>query len=77
MLARLVRVGGGDVESAILKIADPIENIALTKRGDVVLINHEGINILGVCNGIVSLFVSENEGMIRIPTLKCLKSWAI
>lgn len=77
VIAKLIRVSGGDVVAAATKeLGDP-KSSSFAKRGDVVSIKYYGMNILGICNGSVSLFISENEGLIRIPTLKCSNAWPI
>lgn len=77
MLAKLGREHDGDVCGiAAAKLGEEI-NIRLAKRGDVVAAIFNGENALGICTGSASVFLSEFDGLIRIPTGKCIKAWKI
>ncbi len=77
MFARLKREYNGDLGTAAkAKLGKPI-NVTMAKRGDVVQCPIKGINSLGICIGKMSVFISENEGLIYIYTLRCKRAWAI
>lgn len=77
MISRMLRVSGGDVVTTAIKEGGNPKQPSMAKRGDVVSIKYNGMNILGICNGGSSFFISENEGLIIIPTLKCSNAWEI
>ena len=77
MLTKLGREYDGDVaKAATAMLGDPI-NVRMAKRGDVVAALINGENVLGICIGKMSVFISENEGLIHIHTAKCINAWAI
>ena len=77
MLAKLGREYEGDVAKAATAMLDEPINVRLAKRGDVVAALIGGENVLGICIGKMSVFISENEGLIHIHTAKCVNAWAI
>ncbi len=76
MLAKIGREYGDVANAATAKLGEPIAPL-MAKRGDVVAVEIEGNKALGICIGSMSVFVSETEGLIRIPTEKCLMAWTI
>jgi len=77
MISRLRKVCGGDVVAAATKeLGQPI-NVRLANRGDVVAAVFNGENALGICLGSSSAFISEFDGLIYIPTGKCIEAWKI
>lgn len=52
------------------------KSILLAQRGDVVCLINHGRELLGICVGELSAFVSDS-GIILQPTLDCEKAWSI
>ena len=77
MFAKLLREYKGDVAKATTAKLGQSINVTMAKRGDVVQCPINGINSLGVCIGKMSIFISENDGLIYIHTLRCKRAWAI
>lgn len=78
MISRLRKVCGGGVEEAATKESgQPLESVLMAKRGDVVSYDFGDGPALGICIGMKAVFVSENDGMIHIPTKKCRFAWGI
>ncbi len=78
MISRLLRVCGGDVEAAVTKeLGEPIKSVLLAKRGDVVSFDFGDGAALGICNGIQGVFVSEKDGLVRIPLKECRNAWGV
>lgn len=48
-------------------------SVKMAKRGDVVM--YEGA--VGICFGVQSFFITENQGLAGVPTLKCEMAWAV
>jgi hypothetical protein len=65
--------GAGDLEKTITAaLGEPVP-VAMARRGDIVM--HS--NAAGVCMGSHSLFMTEGEGMTRLPTLECTQAWRV
>lgn len=78
MISRLRKVGGGGVEEAATKeLGDPLKTILMAKRGDVVSFDFGEGPALGICVGIKCAFISEKDGLIRIPLDHCRMAWSI
>lgn len=52
----------------------PGKPVPFARRGDIVL--HPSQGCLGVCNSMMSHFVTE-QGLTHVPTLDCLKAWGV
>lgn len=52
----------------------PIKPVKLAQRGDIMMLTG---GALGICDGRRSYFFTENDGLIAMPTLKCLKAWGV
>ena len=77
MLSKLRKICGGDVVDAAKKAWGHPINVRLANRGDVVAAIFNGENTLGICMGSSSVFISEFDGLIYIPTGKCIEAWKI
>ncbi len=78
MISRLRKVCGGGVEEAATKeLGEPLENILLAKRGDVVSFDFGEGPTLGICNGLQGVFISEHDGLVRVPLKNCRFAWTI
>lgn len=78
MISRLAKVCGGGVEDAATKeLGEPLANILLAKRGDVVSFDYGDGPSLGLCNGAQGVFITENQGKIRVPLKACRMGWSV
>ena len=78
MISRLLKVCGGDVEKAVTQeLGEPLGNILMAKRGDVVSFDFGEGPALGICIGAAGVFVSENDGMLHVPLKKCRFGWSV
>ena len=77
ILSKFQKEFKGDITlAATLNLGEPI-SVRMATRGDVVSIKLEAGQALGICNGANSVFLSEHDGIIRLPTLDCDKAWKI
>lgn len=77
MLVKFKRIYGGKVtDCAVKELGLPI-SLKMAKRGDVIAVKIKDGSALGICLGSSSIFISEDEGEIRIPTMKCMVAWSI
>ena len=65
--------GYRSVEEIADHTAFPIMDRAFAQRGDIVLHPH---GCLGICNGLVSYFLTE-QGFTKLRTMQCIKAWKI
>ena len=78
MISRLRKICGGDVETAVTKeLGDPLSSVLLAKRGDVVSFDFGDGPALGICKGSQGIFVSEHDGIVRVPLIKCHTAWSV
>lgn len=77
MISRLAKICGGGVEEAATKeLGEPLKGVLLAKRGDVVSFDYGDGPSLGLCSGLHGVFISENEGIIKVPLKICRKAWS-
>ena len=77
MLAKLKRTYGNKVtDCAVSELGLPI-SLRMAKRGDVIAVKIKESSALGICLGSYSVFVSEDDGIVRIPTMECMVAWSI
>lgn len=73
----LEEVAGGGVESAAFRaFGDPLDGPLFAQRGDVVLIETERGDALGVCVGAHVAFAGEN-GVAFVPLEQAVKAWRV
>lgn len=54
-----------------------IKSLSHAQRGDMVLFAHGTEPCLGLCNGALSHFLTEKEGIRWIKTKHCLRAWSV
>lgn len=66
----------GGIEGYVTSRLGGSINVAMAQRGDVVTTETEYGIALGVCNGLLSAFVSPS-GLVWYETLECLNAWRV
>lgn len=78
MISRLRKVCGGAVEEAATReLGEPLSNPLLAKRGDVVSYDFGEGAALGICTGSKAVFISENDGLVYVPSNLWHKAWGV
>lgn len=78
MVGKLKRVCGGGVEDAVTReLGQPLSTPLLAKRGDVVSADLGDGPALGVCTGSQGLFISETEGLVKVPSKLWRNAWGV
>ena len=78
ILSRMHKVCGGDVETLMKKeIGEPLSAILLAKRGDIVSFDFGVGPALGLCIGAQAVFLSETDGVIKVPLNECRFAWGV
>lgn len=78
MLSKLRRVCGGNVEDAATReLGEPMKTTLSASRGDIVSYDFGDGPALGVCLGSQAVFVSENDGLVNVPSHLWRKAWRV
>lgn len=71
----LIRYGQGDIKHTfIAKFGEPVGRLNAS-RGDIALVNINGVDIVGVVYG--NVYVVSEQGLLQLPLSQALAIWSI